>query len=65
MITNEKIRERMKSYVDKYGVSYMAIGREAGLGSPSRYLVSRFMRGTNLNHDTLSKLDTYLSIRGF
>lgn len=65
MTDSKVLRERIESYTDYYGVPYTFIGREAGLGEPSRYLVSRFMRGKKLDPDTMYKLDTYLNSRGY
>ena len=64
-MSNEAIRERVRSYVKKYGTAYTVIAREAGIGEPSRYLLSRFMNGRKLNAETLALIDSYLSERGY
>ena len=64
-MSNEKIRERMKQYISRYGTAYTVIARDAGIGAPSRYIVSRFMNGKSLNDATLQLLDIYLSERGY
>lgn len=62
-MTNESVRKRLKDYVEKYGATYSRIGRECNFGKKSYYLVSRFMRGTNLNESTLQVIDNYLTER--
>lgn len=64
-MSNENVRERMKQYVSEYGTTYSKIGRDCGFAEKSYYLISRFMRGQVLNADTLAKVDTYLSKRGY
>ena len=64
-MSNEAIRKRMRAYVRKYGTAYTVIAREAGIGAPSRYLISRFMNGRQLNAETLTLIDTYLTERGY
>ena len=64
-MSNEKIRERMRTYVGTCRVSYIQIGKEIGLGEASRYLVSRFLKGRHLNDDTLTQIDRYLIAKGF
>lgn|GEM_PF-5080188 len=64
-MTNERVRERMKRFTNDYPISYIKIGYAIGLGKPSRYLISRFMRGIKLNDDTLQAIDNYLSAKGY
>ena len=55
----------MKRFTNDYPISYIKIGYAIGLGKPSRYLISRFMRGIKLNDDTLQAIDNYLSAKGY
>ena len=64
-MSNEMIRERMKRYTESCRTSYTEIGRAAGLGEPSRYLISRFLKGIRLNADTLQLIDSYLTAKGY
>lgn len=64
-MSNEMIRERMKRYTEGCRISYAEIGRAAGLGEPSRYLISRFLKGIRLNADTLRLIDNYLTAKGY
>lgn len=64
-MSNEMIRDRIKKYTAAYPVSLARIGRDAGLGAPSRYIISRFLRGVSLDVDTLAAIDKYLLARGF
>ena len=64
-MSNDSIRERIKRFTEAYPVSLVRIGKDAGLGEPSRYIISRFMRGLSLNSDTLEAIDKYLSAKGY
>lgn len=64
-MSNERIRERMRAFTESCRISYAQIGRDAGLGEPSRYLISRFLRGIRLNDDTLQAIDKYLITKGY
>ena len=64
-MNNERIRERMKHFTEDYPISYIKIGYAIGLGEPSRYIISRFMKGVRLNDDTLKAIDTYLTAKGY
>ena len=64
-MNNENIRQRMKAYTDGCRTSYAQIGREAGLGNASKYLISRFLKGLYLNDNTLELLDKYLKQKGY
>ena len=65
-MSNEEIRERMRLYVRVHGTAYTVIAREAGIiGSPSKYIVSRFMNGRPMKPETLEQLDIYLKERGY
>ena len=64
-MSNEKIRERMRTFTENCRTSYAQIGRDAGLGEPSRYLISRFLKGIRLNDDTLQAIDKYLITKGY
>ena len=57
-MSNEKVRERMQLFVNGCRVSFIQIGKDIGLGAPSRYLISRFLKGTKLNEETLKKVDS-------
>lgn len=62
---NEIVRDRVRKFTAVYPVSLARIGRDAGLGKPSRYIISRFMRGLALDTDTLAAIDKYLSEKGY
>ena len=64
-MSNESIRERMRKYTEGCRLSYIEIGKAAGLGEPSRYIISRFLKGLQLNPDTLAAIDKYLSAKGY
>lgn len=64
-MSNERIRERMRAFTESCRISYTQIGRDAGLGEPSRYLISRFLRGIRLNDNTLQAIDKYLITKGY
>ena len=64
-MSNERIRERMKRFTEDYPVSYIKIGYAIGLGEPSRYLISRFLKGRTLNDETLKQIDNYLIAKGY
>ena len=64
-MSNERIRERMRAFTESCRISYAQIGRDAGLGEPSRYLISRFLRGIRLNDNTLQAIDKYLITKGY
>ena len=66
-INNDKLRERLGLYHDKYPISYIRIGIDMGLKPENaRYVLSRFMRNMiELNDETQSMLDDYLSKRGY
>ena len=64
-MSNEKVRERMQLFVNGCRVSFIQIGKDIGLGAPSRYLISRFLKGTKLNEETLKKVDSYLTSKGY
>lgn len=64
-MSNERIRERMRAFTESCRISYAQIGRDAGLGEPSRYLISRFLRGIRLNDDTLQAIEKYLITKGY
>jgi hypothetical protein len=63
-MSNEKIRERVKEYVKKYGTSYTRMGKDCGFGDQSYFLISKFMHGLNLKSENLLKIDKYLTERG-
>ncbi|MCI5903600.1 MAG: hypothetical protein MRZ61_00485 [Oscillospiraceae bacterium] len=63
-MSNESVRARLKNYVAKYGSTYSSIGRDCNFGKKSYYLVSRFVRGLDLNDYTLKIIDNYLTERG-
>ena len=62
---NEAIRRRLREYVEGCRTPFTTIGRDAELGEPSRYIISRFLRGFSLNDESLKKIDLYLSSKGF
>ena len=64
-MNNDSIRERMKRYTEGCRISYAEIGRAAGLGEPSRYIISRFLKGLRLNSETLTAIDKYLTAKGY
>lgn len=64
-MSNESIRERMRKYTEGCRLSYIEIGKAAGLGEPSRYIISRFLKGLRLNPETLAAIDKYLSAKGY
>ena len=64
-MSNERIRERIKKFITDYPISYIKIGYAMGLGEPSRYIISRFMKGRTLNEDTLKVIDSYLTAKGY
>lgn len=64
-MSNERIRERMKKFTIDYPISYIKIGYAIGLGQPSRYIISRFLKGKALNDDTLKVIDSYLTAKGY
>lgn len=65
-ISNAEVRERMKDYTMSCRIPYYQIGIDSGLTERrSIYLVSRFLRGQNMNADTLNMFDNYLSERGY
>ena len=55
----------MRAFTESCRISYAQIGRDAGLGEPSRYLIARFLRGIRLNDDTLQAIDKYLITKGY
>lgn len=63
-MTNASVRARLKNYVTKYGSKYSSIGRDCNFGKKSYYLISRFMRGLDLNEHTLKIISDYLTERG-
>lgn len=64
-MTNQTIRERINKLVANYGTPYLFIGNECGMGKKSRYVISRFMRGLNLDENTLKQIDSFLTARGY
>jgi len=65
-ISNAEVRERMRKYTMSCRIPYYQIGIDSGLTERrSIYLVSRFLRGQNMNEDTLNMFDCYLSERGY
>ncbi len=65
IMSNEKIRECMQAFVNSCRTSYIKIGYAMGLGEPSRYIISRFLKGKQLNDDTLKVIDSYLTAKGY
>lgn len=64
-MSNDLLRERLRRFTAVYPVSLARIGRDAGLGEPSRYIISRFLRGVPLNQETLAAIDRYLKSKGY
>ena len=64
-MSNEIIRERLAEYVKHCRTPYTKIASDMGIGSPSRYLLSRFLKGRQLNAVTLTLIDSYLKERGY
>lgn len=64
-MSNDIIRDRMRKYINDYPISYVKIGYAIGLGKPSRYLISRFLKGVRLNDETLQTIDKYLITKGY
>ena len=62
---NTLVRERINQYTSTYHTSYAQIGREAGLGKQSPYLISRFLKGLDLNNETLSNIENFLTTKGY
>ena len=65
IMSNERIRERLKKFTTDYPISYIKIGNAIGLGKPSRYIISRFLKGRQLKDDTLKAIDSYLTSKGY
>lgn len=66
IIRNKEIRERMKNYTQSCRVPFYQIGIDAGMTEKrSMYLVSRFLRGMNLNDETLDMFEEYLNVKNF
>lgn len=65
IMDNDKIRERMQIFVNGCRTSYIQIAKDMGLGEPSRYIISRFLKGIRLNNDTLQTIDKYLTAKGY
>lgn len=55
----------MQAFVNSCRTSYIKIGYAMGLGEPSRYIISRFLKGKQLNDDTLKVIDSYLTAKGY
>lgn len=65
MITNAEVRTRLKNFINEYPIPLKKLGELAGLGEHSPYLVSRFMKGLELNTETLKLIDDYLTRKGY
>lgn len=64
-MSNSNVRARLRAYTAEHLVSLSKIGCQIGLDVKHRYVLSRFARGQDLNADTLTALDKFLTSKGF
>ena len=64
-VTHEEMRMRVARYRADNPVSLSKIGCFIGLDINHRYVLSRFMKGGELNVDTAARLSEYLASRGY
>ena len=65
-MTNEEVRARFTAYIKMEPVNYRKVGGLIGLDENQRkYLISRFVKGRDLNANTLESLSEFLTVRGY